>query len=184
MILIAIDPGIDVAAAAVYDAALCDLSRVRSRYGYAEAARGYRGLETARTKAGEPMPARCLALCRWMADVCGRWNPTRVVIEVPRRAGTYDTHIGRQRGRQSLNAAALAKLERAIAAITIGASFGGAEVIEYPAAYGRSLASKESRHAALNRSLLAVGQPEIRGNADQRDAAFLGLHYLATELGR
>lgn len=177
-VLLAVDPGIDLAAAAVFRLDGPQASR------WEDAARAFVEVSSRRTRVTDDTPTRCWVLHGWIAGQVERWGAETVVIEVPHTDQTYRSHRGRQRGPGQINAPALAKLNRSIAALQMGAWQAGAEVIEQPARYGLAFADKAIRHRLMNTALERAGRAPLAGNLDERDAAFLGMFWLGTRGGR
>jgi hypothetical protein len=180
MKLLAIDPGIDVAGAAIYDLDLIPRRPAGFRGATVElrdVVRGFVGVASGRTRAEDSDLVRCASLARWAASVIDEHHPTVVVLEVPAIAGAHRAVQARQTGRRgAINAAGLQKLERAIGAI-------GAAVLTHPRAprlrefradYPALFRDKRVRHDVINAALRSAGRAALKGNADERDAAFLG----------
>ncbi|HEU0299486.1 MAG TPA: hypothetical protein VFR37_08535 [Longimicrobium sp.] len=186
-LLVAVDPGIDIAAAAIYD--LSRVGRPLPVGSLDAAARGFVRVVRGRTDTRATTLERCTALFEWLRALALELDPVLVVIEVPAHAGTYRGKLHRQEGAGSLNAAALEKLNRAIGALCAGAHAGCAAnpeavVVEFRSDYGKGFNRKRVRHDALAAAFRLAGLPVVGGNEDDRDAAFLGAFYIATQLPR
>jgi hypothetical protein len=176
----AIDPGIDLAAAAIYDLHKCRRATGRTDAGWGGIAYGYTAMETVRPDGDDA--ERCDQLYEWARLVIRARRVGVVALEVPHTLGVYRGKQERQKTKGALNIGGIVKLNQAIAVIRLAARRAGARVIEVPAKYPRYVADKRARHEVLNQLMRRAGKPALAGNADQRDAAFLGLYAFAMEL--
>lgn len=177
-LLLAVDPGLDVVGAALFD------PRLRDEMTLVGGARAFLGLHSCRTSTRDLVSDRCGVIAEWLAHMIDREGVGTVVLETPARDGGYRERLNRQRTKGSIASAGEAKLNRALGAIAAGAHLGGATLVEVSSGtYPRSFRGKKARHDVMNLSLLKAGKPALRGNADSRDAAFLGALYLCTHRG-
>lgn len=164
-------------------AAVFDLSQRQGVRGSLEdAARSLARVEQLATSARDPVLDRCAEIARWVERLVLEVDAETVVIEMPAKDGAYFRLQKLQATKGAINGRAEAMLNRAIGAIAAGAHAAGAQLRELSSAtYARPFRDKNDRHEALNAALRRIGREPLKGNQDTRDAAFIGVFYLAME---
>lgn len=169
---LAIDPGLDLAGWALYEPGQVPLMGITLEERAGPALVAYGRLVT---KPGTPIATRLGQLTRGMHDlVVAEHRPLEVVIEMPADVALYARNAGarlRQLFRQ------LSKLHMAIGALQGGAELAGGTVHLL-----RTPRTKKAQKQDIARRVLARWDPRgrpVRSTVeDERDAIYLGAHYL------
>lgn len=168
--LLAIDPGIDLVAAAVFDSRACPAQIASDPYGFTRAAHGLVQTWTCKTEPGEASVLRCRRI-RMALEAEFAGDPFDIaIVEIPVYAGRNRKAMAAGRRMEAM-AEGMALLNRSIGAITAG--LRAKQLVEMRAFGNR----KEDRRTVLNRILAGIGKPEIR-NLDLSDAAYIGLVWM------
>lgn len=172
MRVLVIDPGLAVAACAVFDVPADGAHRGHRL----RSARCYVSAETVKTRPGKRLEDRLRELREWGSALVERYGASAAYIEIPPTAASYRRNQQRQRTKTDPGAADHSKLYMAISSIHAGLEIAGARVKFEKAAY----AKKAYKAAWVDETLTLAGveggiQPR---NQHERDAAFLGLSLL------
>lgn len=177
MRILAVDPGLDAAAAALFDPSLIPARRdSRDLDGRLTAAHTFVRSLICRTDSGDRLSSRLAKLHCWAFGLAGELPETVVHVEIP---PTW--HAGKEmkgRVQPAKMMAAVHGLNRALGALLSGFELGGATVVEVPASKMR----KEQRIELANHFLRLAGHQEVR-NKDAADAAWYGIEAVVEAAG-
>lgn len=180
MRILALDPGLDGAGAALLDTTLDDGPTTEDPDGLIAAARCIAFTDPIRLPAAKyPEDTERLGhLIRWVESLDGM-SPDVAFVEVPQTAGMYKDRRKRSGSRAGVNAYDLWKLNRAIGAILGGLYIAGIPVVEF----APDSMPKTVRHQILTSILNRAGVTRP-SNSDVRDACWIGMMALLERQGR
>lgn len=173
MIFLAIDPGMDLVAVAVFDSSTAKPGSLGG------ALKGWTHMLTFSTDSSKPTNDRCAEISDFVAQAVRDHGASVAFIEEPAKSGAY----ARNKGLHSAIADGLMKLNRGIGAIAAGAHAGGARLVEMPA----NRARKEDRHNLLRMAATRAGiglpvGPRGGKREDEWDALWIGCEVVNNRL--
>lgn len=160
-VMVAVDPGIDYVAAAVFEWGEMPSTAV-------ETVGGFQRIESVRTKPKTPLPDRLLAIAEFSENVVRSSGADWLAVEMP---PTWHAKLQKGRIPPANLLKSVAKLNMAIGATWAGG--GRVEHVELVEVEAPSQ-SKVERHASLERLMKVNGWKPLT-NEDQRDALWTGV---------